>query len=45
MGSNLNDTMTEAIENAAVIFVFLTNKYKESANCRKECEYAVSHQV
>ena len=40
MGPNLNDSMAEAIENALCIFVFMTNAYKESPNCRKECEYA-----
>jgi hypothetical protein len=41
MGPNLNDSMSNAIENAAAIFVFMTAKYKESANCRKECTFPV----
>ena len=40
MGPNLNDSMANAIEGAMIVFVFMTSKYKESANCRKECEYA-----
>ena len=40
MGPNLNDSMAEAIENACCVFVFMTSAYKESPNCRKECEYA-----
>ena len=38
MGPNLNDSMAQAIENAYVVFAFMTSEYKESANCRKECE-------
>ena len=44
-GANLNDSMAEAIENAACIVVFMSAKYKESANCRKECEYADGQQT
>jgi len=38
MGPNLTDSMAHAIENASCVFVFMTAKYKESANCRKECK-------
>ena len=44
MGQNLNDSMANAIEDAYVLFAFLTSKYKESANCRKECEF-LSYQI
>jgi len=40
MKENLNDSMADAIENAYLVMVFMTAKYKESPNCRKECEYA-----
>lgn len=39
MGPNLNDSMAIAIEGASIVFVFMTAKYKESANCRKECKF------
>ena len=45
MSENLNDSMAEAFENAAALFVFVTAEYKESANCRKECDYADENQV
>ena len=38
MGPDLNDSMAEAIEGACLVLAFMTPKYKESANCRKECE-------
>ena len=38
MGPNLNDSMAQAIEGAYVVFAFMTKDYKESPNCRKECE-------
>ena len=40
MGTSLTDSLAEAIENAQCVFVFMTAAYKESPNCRKECEYA-----
>ena len=45
MGPNLNDSMANAIEGACAVLIFMTSKYKESANCRKECEYADSQGV
>jgi len=40
MKENVNDAMADAVENAYLVMVFMTSKYKESPNCRKECEYA-----
>ncbi|KAH9259154.1 hypothetical protein BASA81_002774 [Batrachochytrium salamandrivorans] len=40
MGENLNDSMSHAVENASFVLAFITQHYKESGNCRKECEYA-----
>ena len=47
MGPNLNDSMSEAIEGAAVVFVFMTSAYKESANCRNRShrQYSLSFVV
>ena len=45
MGPNLYDSMATAIEGASIVLVFMTSKYKESANCRKECEYADDQKV
>ena len=45
MGLNITDSMATAIEGASIVFVFMTSKYKESANCRKECEYADEEKV
>jgi len=45
MGENLNDSMADAIDNAFCVFVFITSAYKESGNCRKECEYADDQNV
>ncbi|KAH9259727.1 hypothetical protein BASA81_002149 [Batrachochytrium salamandrivorans] len=38
MGSNINDSMAEAVEGSYHIVVLFSRKYKESGNCRKECE-------
>ncbi|XP_070543099.1 uncharacterized protein [Ptychodera flava] len=38
-GSTL-EGMASAVENAAVVFMGISQKYKESANCRMEAEYA-----
>lgn len=38
MGPNINDSMAYAVENALCIVVLFCRKYKESGNCRKECE-------
>lgn len=40
MGSNINDSMAEAIENSKMVIVLVSPLYKESGNCRKECELA-----
>ena len=34
MGKATLDTMTEAIENSAVVLVCMSEKYKQSPNCR-----------
>jgi hypothetical protein len=40
MKSNLSDAMSDAVEGARAVLVFVTSAYKESGNCRMECEYA-----
>lgn len=45
MGPNLLDSMAQAVEGASCVVVFMTTKYKESPNCRKECEYANNFKV
>lgn len=42
MGSNIADSMAGAVENASAVVCFLTQAYKMSGNCRRECEYADS---
>jgi len=42
MGDNVNDSMAYAVENARCVVSLVTDKYKESANCRKELEMADS---
>ena len=34
------EAMAKAVENAAVILVCVSERYKESPNCRSEAEYA-----
>ena len=43
MGGSTLDTMAKAVENAAVVLVCVSQRYKESRNCRSEAEYA--HQL
>ncbi|KAH9251147.1 hypothetical protein BASA81_011046 [Batrachochytrium salamandrivorans] len=45
MGPNVTDAMASAVENASFVVVFVTKKYKESGNCRRECEYADTFEV
>lgn len=40
MGGNISDSMAHAVENASYLVAFVTAAYKESGNCRRECEYA-----
>ncbi|KAL9979087.1 hypothetical protein ACROYT_G016691 [Oculina patagonica] len=40
MGGSTLEAMANAVENAAVVLVCVSQKYKESANCRSEAEYA-----
>ncbi|XP_066297280.1 uncharacterized protein [Branchiostoma lanceolatum] len=40
MGGSTLEAMAGAVENAAVVLICMSRKYKESANCRRECEYA-----
>ncbi|XP_077996742.1 uncharacterized protein LOC144450050 [Glandiceps talaboti] len=39
MGGSTLEAMAEAVENAAVVLVCASHKYKESPNCRTEAEY------
>lgn len=40
MGGSTLEAMAKAVENAAVVLVCLSQRYKESPNCRSEAEYA-----
>ena len=40
MGGSTLDTMAKAVENAAVVLICVSQRYKESPNCRSEAEYA-----
>ncbi|XP_072031839.1 uncharacterized protein [Amphiura filiformis] len=40
MEGNILSTMADAVENAEVVLVALSRKYKESTNCRTEASYA-----
>ena len=40
MGGSTLDAMAKAVENAAVVLVCVSERYKESPNCRSEAEYA-----
>ena len=40
MGGSTLEAMAKAVENAAVILVCVSERYKESPNCRSEAEYA-----
>ncbi|XP_077993207.1 uncharacterized protein LOC144447176 [Glandiceps talaboti] len=40
MGGSTLQAMAEAVENSAVILMCLSQKYKDSPNCRVEAEYA-----
>ncbi|CAL1530028.1 unnamed protein product, partial [Lymnaea stagnalis] len=39
MGGSTLQAMAEAVENAAVVLVCMSEKYKQSPNCRTEAEY------
>ena len=40
MGGSTLESMAKAVENASVVLVCVSQKYKESPNCRSEAEYA-----
>ena len=40
MGGSTLEAMAKAVENSAVVLVCVSQKYKESPNCRSEAEYA-----
>ncbi|KAJ7387416.1 hypothetical protein OS493_004411 [Desmophyllum pertusum] len=40
MGGSTLEAMAKAVENASVVLVCVSQRYKESANCRSEAEYA-----
>ncbi|XP_067041587.1 uncharacterized protein [Acropora muricata] len=40
MGGSTLDAMAKGVENAAVVLVCVSQRYKESPNCRSEAEYA-----
>lgn len=40
MGGSTLEAMAKAVENASVILVCVSQRYKESPNCRSEAEYA-----
>jgi len=40
MGGSTLEAMAKAVENAAVVLVCVSQRYKESPNCRSEAEYA-----
>lgn len=42
MQQNINDSMAFGVDNALVVCPFMTNKYSESKNCKKELNYADS---
>ncbi|KAH9500422.1 hypothetical protein Btru_071847 [Bulinus truncatus] len=40
MGGNLMDSMAHAVENSWLVLLFISQKYKDSKNCRFVAEYA-----
>ena len=40
MGGSTLEAMAKAVENSSVVLICLSQKYKESPNCRSEAEYA-----
>ncbi|XP_071108142.1 uncharacterized protein [Haliotis cracherodii] len=44
MGGSTLQAMAEAVQNSAVVLVCMSERYKESQNCRSEAEYAFSLQ-
>ncbi|CAH1239414.1 Hypp5821 [Branchiostoma lanceolatum] len=45
MGGSTLEAMAGAVENAAVVLICMSRKYKESANCRRECAYATKRKT
>lgn len=42
MSGNINDSMAAGVDNAAVVCTFMSAKYQDSKNCKKELNYADS---
>jgi len=42
MSGSITEAMAIAVENASVVLVCMTKKYKESPNCRSEAEYTMA---
>ena len=40
MGGSTLDAMAKAVENSSVVLVCVSQRYKESPNCRAEAKYA-----
>lgn len=40
MAGNINDSMAQGVDGAAVVCPFMTTKYQDSKNCKKELNYA-----
>eukprot|EP01137_Pigoraptor_chileana_P000573 Opistho-2@36966 len=45
MGGDINDSMAQGVDNAAVICCFMNEDYVESKNCKRELSYADSADV
>ncbi|KAJ8311375.1 hypothetical protein KUTeg_010730 [Tegillarca granosa] len=44
MGGSTLDAMAKAVENSSVVIIGMSEKYKQSPNCRLEAEYAIKLQ-
>ena len=40
MQGDTDDVMAKAVERSSFVIVFVSKRYKESANCRQEAQYA-----
>ncbi|KXJ27782.1 uncharacterized protein LOC110233617 [Exaiptasia diaphana] len=45
VSGNINDSMAEGVDNAGVVCCFMTQKYSDSKNCKKELNYADAQDV
>ena len=43
MGGSTLETMAKAVENSSVVLVCVSERYKESPNCRSEAEYTYGY--